>query len=512
MMSRGSTSAIPSSSRKRNQSNGKQHDEMGDAHERHRAKMRQYGHRVDKFGFIINMDQQGVMHDAIHFVDEQNQGLDRFDIDRVPTFRQVKKTNQRTAKWQAMMSAWHRYANNRSKAKTPPVRPASSRVLGEAPSNAFSSSSSTFMQGARRRKIASLLGVGDSSRASLVLRRRARKGIPDSQRGTVWKLLARVAAAMDQNVGVYQSLVKQCPSLAAKNPAMARVHETIERDIHRTYPRHCMFYNHCQPVADEADQNTKTITEIKNRKGTAVVAPSNGSRTKNDLTVPISMSSDTPTSTTTTAQSTASRRSPPPQVDDDVQVMCGAEEISNMIRELEMMSGASPTKGANGKNSPTKTDRALRRANSLNDAEAEAVKAGLSNHRMSQSNNDRSKTDSRRRRTKSATVESRARSNGLEAGNGQKPSNAPATQGDDQHGIDTISPSHSQLTEYTDGQASLRRVLKAYSLYDASTGYCQGMNFIAAMFLTLMSEEESFWMLVGTCENVVVSCFAAGLC
>lgn len=49
-----------------------------------------------------------------------------------------------------------------------------------------------------------------------------------------------------------------------------------------------------------------------------------------------------------------------------------------------------------------------------------------------------------------------------------------------------------------DGQAALRRVLRAYSYYDREIGYCQGMNFIAGMFLTLMSEEEAFWLLVGT--------------
>lgn len=47
------------------------------------------------------------------------------------------------------------------------------------------------------------------------------------------------------------------------------------------------------------------------------------------------------------------------------------------------------------------------------------------------------------------------------------------------------------------GQAALRRVLRAYSYYDREIGYCQGMNFIAGMFLTLMSEEEAFWLLVG---------------
>lgn len=52
------------------------------------------------------------------------------------------------------------------------------------------------------------------------------------------------------------------------------------------------------------------------------------------------------------------------------------------------------------------------------------------------------------------------------------------------------------------GQASLRRVLKAYSSYDVEIGYCQGMNFIAAMFLTLVSEEEAFWLLVGKAINI----------
>merc|ERR1719442_19510 len=41
------------------------------------------------------------------------------------------------------------------------------------------------------------------------------------------------------------------------------------------------------------------------------------------------------------------------------------------------------------------------------------------------------------------------------------------------------------------GQAALRRVLFAYAMYEAEVGYCQGMNFVTAMFLTFLSEEES---------------------
>ena len=51
------------------------------------------------------------------------------------------------------------------------------------------------------------------------------------------------------------------------------------------------------------------------------------------------------------------------------------------------------------------------------------------------------------------------------------------------------------------GQAALRRVLRAYSYYDRDVGYCQGMNFIVGMFLTIMTEEEAFWVLVGKLSN-----------
>jgi len=60
----------------------------------------------------------------------------------------------------------------------------------------------------------------------------------------------------------------------------------------------------------------------------------------------------------------------------------------------------------------------------------------------------------------------------------------------------TTIPSSSMLSERGHGQGALRRVLRAYSQYDNEVGYCQGMNFIVAMFLTFLSEEESFWLLV----------------
>ena len=43
---------------------------------------------------------------------------------------------------------------------------------------------------------------------------------------------------------------------------------------------------------------------------------------------------------------------------------------------------------------------------------------------------------------------------------------------------------------------ALRRVLLAFSIYDTEIGYCQSMNFLAALLLLFLNEEKAFWMLV----------------
>ncbi|CCF57152.1 hypothetical protein KAFR_0C01590 [Kazachstania africana CBS 2517] len=43
---------------------------------------------------------------------------------------------------------------------------------------------------------------------------------------------------------------------------------------------------------------------------------------------------------------------------------------------------------------------------------------------------------------------------------------------------------------------SLRRILRAFSIYDENIGYCQSLNFIAGLLLLFMDEEKAFWMLV----------------
>lgn len=47
-----------------------------------------------------------------------------------------------------------------------------------------------------------------------------------------------------------------------------------------------------------------------------------------------------------------------------------------------------------------------------------------------------------------------------------------------------------------DGQDSLYKICKAYSVYDSEIGYCQGQSFLAAVLLLHMPEEQAFCVLV----------------
>ncbi|KAG0504523.1 hypothetical protein KC19_N023900 [Ceratodon purpureus] len=54
-------------------------------------------------------------------------------------------------------------------------------------------------------------------------------------------------------------------------------------------------------------------------------------------------------------------------------------------------------------------------------------------------------------------------------------------------------PGHPVLEK--DGLGSLRRMLTAYARHNPIVGYCQAMNFVAALLLLFMPEENAFWTL-----------------
>lgn len=64
-------------------------------------------------------------------------------------------------------------------------------------------------------------------------------------------------------------------------------------------------------------------------------------------------------------------------------------------------------------------------------------------------------------------------------------------------------PQHMGFATATGLRDALRRVLVAFSAYNVSVGYCQSLNFVAAVFLLVADEEGAFWLLVALCRTVV---------
>ncbi|XWS56490.1 hypothetical protein CRYUN_Cryun09bG0089700 [Craigia yunnanensis] len=60
-------------------------------------------------------------------------------------------------------------------------------------------------------------------------------------------------------------------------------------------------------------------------------------------------------------------------------------------------------------------------------------------------------------------------------------------------------PGHPALDD--DGRNALRRLLTAYARHNPSVGYCQAMNFFAALLLLLMPEENAFWAFMGIIDD-----------
>ncbi|GMR31539.1 hypothetical protein PMAYCL1PPCAC_01734, partial [Pristionchus mayeri] len=51
------------------------------------------------------------------------------------------------------------------------------------------------------------------------------------------------------------------------------------------------------------------------------------------------------------------------------------------------------------------------------------------------------------------------------------------------------------------GVSQLQQVLRAFCLHNGTTGYCQGMNFLAATALLVVGPEDAFWLLVALTEG-----------
>lgn len=69
--------------------------------------------------------------------------------------------------------------------------------------------------------------------------------------------------------------------------------------------------------------------------------------------------------------------------------------------------------------------------------------------------------------------------------------------------LDRTFPQHEYFSSRGVGEDRLRQVLRAFALHKKEIGYCQSLNFVVAFMLLLMSEEESFWLLVTLVDTVL---------
>ncbi|KAJ9511455.1 hypothetical protein QJQ45_029884 [Haematococcus lacustris] len=58
------------------------------------------------------------------------------------------------------------------------------------------------------------------------------------------------------------------------------------------------------------------------------------------------------------------------------------------------------------------------------------------------------------------------------------------------------------------GRLALRRILAAYALHNPGVGYCQGTNYIAAVLMMFLSEEDTFYCLAAVVEEVMTGYYA----
>jgi hypothetical protein len=119
---------------------------------------------------------------------------------------------------------------------SPPVRP----------------SSDLARDGSRELKWLEMLQQWDNYSQSATLKRRIRKGIPDSLRAAIWPRVSLSNIELSHHTGLYASLLQQ----------KSEFDDVIIRDIARTFPRHIIFQDE-----KELDSSVSQSDEALNSTG-----------------------------------------------------------------------------------------------------------------------------------------------------------------------------------------------------------------------------------------------------
>jgi hypothetical protein len=316
------------------------------------------------------------------------------------------------------------------------------------------------------------------------LHSRVRKGIPNSIRGKAWVTMANIDLTVKGKKGVYAKLVEHSctdrfdgiheallPFIVDINdeeedldkqeehqqqhvdPTADIMKETIERDINRTFPRHSMFYDsYSDSESDDDEEESDDVVDYKTDRR------NNSTYTINEL------------------------------YED--------EELSDESFDKVSFSGSLGSTGHGFNNSHEATGHFHVDHDFLESETTDPHNHHGSKNNSSSGNGDHCWSKSVRAIEKATgncppaiCVDSKKR-------NALVPIKTPHPLPPSANTPNRKEKKKKDITTEEGGQASLRRVLRAYSTYDPEVGYCQGMNFIAGMFITFVSEEEAFWLLV----------------
>mmetsp|Transcript_3141 Transcript_3141/g.6781 ORF Transcript_3141/g.6781 Transcript_3141/m.6781 type:complete len:723 (+) Transcript_3141:466-2634(+) len=436
--------------------------------------------QLDKYGFIVNIDSKGHIFET--------NGAESISV---PSFAESQRTERREKKWKATLQGWdkqNRQGKNNGKQ--------SKGGNGSAKQKDLSSSSVSKNKQSQLLQKKPLPSQAPTFASNKVISRRLRKGIPDSIRGRTWMALGggiRVPGMYQEIVRITSdAMLENCREMQGLN-RRERQKSLIDRATEGNISSDGAY-----AYSDSSNTGGNGGDQTPERVGTESNSTSNRTSPTSAASEASTLTNTSPNKQKLSSLSLSTTVSP-----------MGLKDVANK----ESAPSSQSTNEEEEENKDYATTRAFR---SIQDIIERDIHRTFPRHNLFYEE-ERSipQTDNNPDGTLDGT-NSAGSSNGYVTGicdpelaalilnlevdirmvTTPSSGNNDTAVGLQQYSIHDRNDHCTIRATTQSGQAALRRVLRAYSYYDPEVGYCQGMNFIAGMFLTLMTEEEAFWLLV----------------
>eukprot|EP00534_Pseudo-nitzschia_fraudulenta_P005323 CAMPEP_0201179916 /NCGR_PEP_ID=MMETSP0851-20130426/114539_1 /ASSEMBLY_ACC=CAM_ASM_000631 /TAXON_ID=183588 /ORGANISM="Pseudo-nitzschia fraudulenta, Strain WWA7" /LENGTH=768 /DNA_ID=CAMNT_0047463989 /DNA_START=82 /DNA_END=2388 /DNA_ORIENTATION=+ len=462
--------------------------------------------QLDRYGFITNIDSKG------HVL--ETNGAENINV---PTFAETERTQRREKKWKATLQSWDKQSSRMSLNSS-----FRKKDEGKSLRNSYKPASSPNSSNDDYNKELPLQRQYVQRQAmNKVVLRRLRKGIPDSIRGRTWVALGGGI----QTPGLYQHIVKLTSEAMLENCRELQAQGLYQQRLQQQQKQQ----QEQQPLNDDCDDGYGDSASNNNKIGSDHSPERVGIETNSNRTSPTSAASEFTASTATTTSPTKVGGGRPSTATKTV-TTGGPAELANRSTDD---GPSSPSTSDNGKEEQQQNYASTRKFRSIQDIIERDIHRTYPRHnlfyeeeRLIQPSEGVGETDagnsgninSSYDKTALPSSSNNSHSNGLlgdpelaalilnlemdlRMATTSADKNDAAMVGLQQYSVHDGNNNCTIQATTQSGQAALRRVLRAYSYCDQEVGYCQGMNFIAGMFLTIMTEEEAFWLLVSVMSD-----------